>query len=235
MLGPGPLLPADLRGEHRPLRVQRQPFEVAAVAVDPGLHPDLRRMVLWRDLDPQRADPAVGHARAAHRVQSCPAALGVLEDGGPRQEPVPQVQRAVVGDDRAGVDVEAHPIDDHGGVHPVRGVDQINHRDVVPVVDTGQERARQLAQVALLQASPGAEPTVPDREQGFVEVRPLPIEPGLLHHPHVGGHLGSIAHSVSPRCRGAGRKRVTSALECAAVGVGELLVGLRQREVDVEG
>ena len=162
VLGAGPLLPPGLRREHRALRVERQPLEVAPVAVDPGLDPDLRRVVLRGDLDAQRADPAVGHARAAQRLQAGPAAVGVLEDGGPRQEPVPQVQRAVVVDDPAGVDVEADPVDEHGGVEPVRGVDQVDHRDVVAVVDAGQERARQLAEVALLQASAGAEPAVAD-------------------------------------------------------------------------
>ena len=101
-----------------------------------------------------------------------------------------------MGDDRAGVHVEADPADEDRGVHPVRAVDQVDHRDVVAVVDAGQERARQRPQVALLQAPPGAEPAVPDREQGLVEVRPLPVEPGFLHHPSVGGRVaaGRIAH-----------------------------------------
>ena len=176
MAGAGPLLPPDLRREHRALRIERKPFEVAAVPVDAGLHPDLRRMVLRGDLDTQHADPAVGHARAAHRLQPCPPALDVLEDGGPGQKPVPQVQAAVVGDDRAGVHVEADPADEDRGVHPVRAVDQVDHRDVMAVVHTRQERARQRPQVALLQAPPGAEPAVPHREQGLVEVRPLPVE-----------------------------------------------------------
>ena len=69
-----------------------------------------------------------------------------------------------MGDDGAGVDVEADPADEDGGVHPVRDVDQVDHRDVVAVVDAVEERPRQLPSVALLQTCPGAEPAVPDRE-----------------------------------------------------------------------
>ncbi len=188
VLRPRPLLPPGPRREHRALRVHGQPFEVAPVAVDPGLDPDLGVVVLRRDLHPQGADPAVGHARAAHRLQPGAAAPAVLEDRGPGEQAVVQVQGAVVRDDGDRVDVEPDPVDEHGRVHPVRGVDQVDHGDAVPVVDPGQERGRELPRVALLQAPPGADPAVPDREHGLVEVRPGRVEPGLLDEPGAGRH-----------------------------------------------
>jgi len=122
--------------------------------------------------------------------------LGILEDRASRQEAVTHIQDAVMGDDGAGVDVEADPADKNGGVHPVRDVDQVDHRDVVAVVDAVEECPRQLPSVALLQACPGAESPVPNCEQGLVEVRPLRVEPRFLDHPRIGCHVapGSVAH-----------------------------------------
>jgi hypothetical protein len=200
VLGERPLLPAGPDVEDRAGGVDRQRLEVAPVAVDPGLDHDLPVVVLRGDRDAERADPAVRHARAALRLQAGASAVGVLEQGAAGEDAVAQVQHAPVLDDRARVDVEPHPVDVHGGVQPVRAVDQVDHRDLVAVVDAAQERARQLPEVALLEAPARAEPAVADGEDRLVVVRARPVEslgaePGLLDQPGAVGHRG---HDFSP-------------------------------------